>query len=314
MNLLASRTRFAWLSLGAAMVTLMLKLAAWWVTGSVGMLSDALETLANFAAAWVALLMLKISALPADDDHAYGHTKAEYFAVGTEGVLIVAAAAGILKSAWDHFWHPQPLEELGWGVGLTGLASVINGVVAAVLFRAGRQHDSVALRADAEHLMTDVWTSVAVVAGVALVGLTGWFWVDPLLGAALSLHVFWAGWKLLRQAWRGLMDARFPEEELAAVREVLDLWKAKGVQYHALRTRRAGARRFMSVHLLVPGAWTVAAAHTMAEEIEGRLRERVPRLTVVTHLEPLEDPASWDDVELDHRRADPVNERVSDRP
>lgn len=303
MKSISSLARFVWLSLVAAAVTLALKLGAWRMTGSVGMLSDALETLANFGAAWVALLMLKISARPADDDHAYGHTKAEYFAVGTEGLLIVAAAAGILKSAWEHFWDPKPLEELGWGIGLTMAASAVNGVVAAVLFRAGRQHDSVALRADAEHLMTDVWTSVVVVSAVVLVGATGWLWLDPLLGAVLSLHVFWAGGKLLNQACGGLMDVGLPREELAAVRDVLERAKKEGIHYHALRTRRAGARRFMSVHLLVPGAWTVETAHTKAEEIESLLRERVPRLTIVTHLEPLEDPVSYHDVELDHKHS-----------
>ncbi len=316
MAALPSLTRLAWLSLAAAAVTMTLKLIAWRLTGSVGMLSDALETLANFGAALVALLTLHVSARPADEDHAYGHTKAEYFAVALEGVLIVLAAIGIMVTAWENLRHPPVLEHLRSGLGFSLAAAAINLGVARVLFRAGRRHESVALRADAQHLMTDVWTSAVVWAGVVLVGLTGWDWLDPVMGLALSLHILMIGGKLLRQAGLGLMDTGLPADELAVVQEVLDRYRQEGIHHHALRTRQAGARRFMSVHLLVPGAWTVEAAHTKAEEIENALRKRLPRLTVVTHLEPLEDPASWHDVGLDHdpdamvaqKKSDPASE------
>lgn len=294
-----SLVRYAWISVAAALATFVLKLLAWQITGSVGMLSDALETLANLAAAFVAVASLSVAARPADDDHAYGHTKVEYFAGGIEGALILLAAGGIGWNAVHRLLHPQALDHTGLGLVLTAAASAINFSVARLLMRVGKKHGSVALEADAQHLLTDVWTSVAVIAAVALVPVTGWLWLDPALGLLLAGHIVVTGIRLVHRCMLGLMDTGFPPEEIESVRAVLDALEAEGLHYHALRTRQAGARRFMSVHLLFPGEWTVARAHARAEEIEDALRAAIPRLTVLTHLEPIEDPASWDDQGLD---------------
>lgn len=288
-------TRYAWLSIAAALVTFAMKMTAWWLTGSVGLFSDGLESLVNLAAAVVALLTLRVAAMPADDDHAYGHTKVEYFASGVEGGLIVLAAVGIAWNAGSRLLHPEPLEAIGIGLWLSTGASLINLAVARSLHRVGRQAHSVALRADADHLMTDVWTSAAVIAAVGLVALTGWVVLDPLIGLALAAHIVLTGVRLVRQSMLGLMDTGLDEQDMAAVEAVLNRHRAEGVQFHALRTRQAGTWRFMSVHVLVPGEWTVSRGHELAERIEGELRERLPRLTALTHLEPVEDPASYED-------------------
>lgn len=292
-------THYAWLSIAAALATLFLKLSSYWVTGSVGLLSDALESLVNLAAAIIALVSLTVSARPADEEHAYGHTKVEYFSSGIEGALILLAAAGIGWSAAGHLIHPHPLEKMSTGMILASAASVINLVVARILILAARRAHSVTLEADARHLLTDVWTSAAVIGGLGLVSATGWLWLDPLLGLAVALHIVVAGVKLVRQSLHGLMDTALPPAEMALIRSVLAGYAAEGVQYHALRTRVAGAWRFMSVHLLVPGEWTVAHGHDIVEKIEEELRSKVLRLTVTTHLEPVEDPVSWDDVGLE---------------
>ncbi len=289
-------TRYAWLSIGAALVTFGIKMAAWWFTGSVGLFSDGLESLVNLAAAFVALLTLRVAALPADDDHAYGHTKVEYFASGAEGGLIVLAAVGIAWNAALRLLHPEPLEAIGLGLWLSTAASLINLAVARVLYRVGRRAHSVALQADAAHLMTDVWTSAAVMVAVGLVVLTGWQMLDPLIGLALAAHIVFTGVKLVRQSLLGLMDTGLDAADMATVERVLAGHRADGVQFHALRTRQAGAWRFLSVHVLVPGGWTVARAHELSERIEGELRDQLPRLTALTHLEPVEDPASYEDM------------------
>lgn len=292
-------TNYAWLSIAAALTTFLLKMAAWWLTGSVGLLSDGLESLVNLAAAIIALVSITIAMRPADDDHAHGHTKAEYFASGMEGALILLAAAGIGWESGLHLIHPQPLQSVGLGLWIAGIASVINLVVARILFRVARQSHSIALEADGHHLMTDVWTSVVVMAAIGLVSLTGWNWLDPLMGLGVAIHIIATGVRLMRQSMLGLMDSSLPPEEMDAIRKVLAKYAADGLQYHALRTRVAGAWRFMSVHLLVPGNWTVARGHDLAEQIEKEICSDVPRLTVLTHLEPVEDPVSWDDVGLE---------------
>ncbi len=292
-------THYAMLSLGAALVTFLLKLVAWHLTGSVGLLSDALESLANVAAALVAFASLSVAMKPEDDDHAHGHSKAEYFAAGIEGGLIMVAAVAIGWTAVDRFFSPQAITQPVLGLAVSMGASLINFLVAGVLIKVGRQRRSIALEADAKHLMTDVWTSIAVLVAVALVALTGWVWLDPLIGVLLAFHIVFTGVKLVNESLHGLMDTAVPPDELEAIRNALDKYSDEGVQYHALRTRRAGSLKFMSVHLLMPGEWTIARGHDMSEQIETDLRKLIPGLVVVTHLEPVEDPVSWHDVGLE---------------
>ena len=305
-------TRYAWLSLAAALGTLALKSVAWAFTGSVGLLSDALESLVNVGAALMLLSMLRIAARPADEGHAYGHSKAEYFASGFEGVLVVLAAGGIAYAASTRLLHPRPLQHIGLGLGLTVVASAVNFVVARVLMRAGRTHRSIALEADAQHLMTDVWTSVAVVLGVGLVGLTGWLVLDPLIAFAVAINIVLIGWRLLAESILGLMDAAWSREDQALLAGVLDEFRARGIAFHAVRTRRAGTRRFASFHVLVPGRWTVQEGHDLVEEIDGRIAELVPGVIVDTHLEPIEDPASYRDQRLERDAPDASSRRIDD--
>lgn len=295
----ASLTRYAWLSIAAALATIFLKAAAWWLTGSVGLLSDALESFVNLAGALMALWMISLAAQPADDKHHYGHSKAEYFSSGFEGVLILVAATAIAVAAVERLRNPQPLEQVGIGLAVSVIASAINLAVGRALIAVGKRHHSIALEADGHHLMTDVWTSVGVIVGVGAVALTGWWWLDPVLALAVALNIVWTGWQLLRRSTAGLMDAALPAEQHAAVVAVLDRYRSEGIDYHALRTRQAGARGFVTVHVLVPGAWTVQAGHDLLERLEADIRQSLPRVSVLTHLEPLEDPASALDIELD---------------
>ena len=292
--------RYALLSIAAALATIGLKGAAWWVTGSVGLLSDALESFVNLAAALLAFSMLRLAATPPDKDHPYGFSKAEYLAAGIEGALIVLAAAGILFTALPRLINPAPIETPGLGLGLSVAASAINLAVAQVLLRAGREHHSITLEADGKHLMTDVWTSAGVIAGVALVYFTGWLRLDPLIALAVAVHIVWTGVGLVRRSVSGLLDAAIsPDEQAELTKLFAEYAKRHGVSFHALRTRQAGARRFVSFHLLVPDAWTVAHAHQLSEEIESRMRAMVPNASITTHIEPISDPASYDDQELD---------------
>lgn len=295
-------TRYAWLSIAAAVATISLKLVAYWLTDSIGLLADALESLVNLAAAVMALWMLTIAARPADHDHAYGYGKAEYFAGVIEGVLIIIAAGGIGWTAFQRLFAPQPLDHAAAGLAVAGIATLINGAVAMVLLRAGRQYDSLTLEADGQHLMTDVWTSVAVVAGIGLVALTGWYILDPLIALVVAVNITVTGIQLVRRAVLGLMDTALPEEELAAIQTVLADLDDYGCDYHALRTRQSGARRFISFHLLVPDTWSIQQAHEMAEQVEAAVRAAVPNSTVFTHLEPRNDPTALADIALD--RAD----------
>ncbi len=294
-------TYFARISVVAAVITFVLKLIAWRLTGSVGLLSDALESLVNLAAACVALGSLAVAARPADDDHAFGHSKAEYFAAGIEGALILLAAAAIGWSAVDRFATPQPISQPSAGLAIAAIAAGVNFAVARVLLRVGRRRNSIALEADAKHLLTDVWTSVAVIPAVALVAFTGWLWLDPLIGVLLALHIVATGVSLVRESMLGLMDTGLPPAQLEIIRATLAKYAEQGVQYHALRTRRAAARQFMSVHLLMPGTWTIARGHDLAEQLECELQRTVPGLIVLTHMEPDDDPSSWKDVELERQ-------------
>ncbi|MCC7118970.1 MAG: cation transporter [Anaerolineales bacterium] len=294
-----SLTRFAWLSIGAAVATILLKSYAYWITGSIGLFSDALESFVNLAGAIMALAMLKIAARPADEDHLYGHTKAEYFSSTLEGTLILLAALSIGFTAAQRLMTPKPLEAIGLGVAVSFLAALINFSVAQILLRASRRENSITLEANSHHLMTDVWTSLGVIFSIGIVALTGWEILDPLVALLVAMNIIWSGFLILRKSVLGLMDAALPPEEQALVHKILAKHMQKNVQYHALRTRQSGARRFVSVHVLVPGYWTVQRGHQLLERIEADMREALPFVTILTHLEPLNDPTSWEDVNLD---------------
>jgi len=293
-----SLTRFAWLSIAAALVTMALKALAYWLTGSVGLLSDAMESLVNLAGALMALAMLTVAARPPDADHPHGHGKAEYFSAGVEGALIVVAAVAIAVAAVDRLLRPRPLEQVGLGLAVSVAASVVNLGVALVLARAARAHRSATLKANAHHLLTDVWTSAGVLVGVVAVTLTGWLALDPLVALAVAVNIVVTGTRILRDSVAGLMDAALPPADLKVLRELLDGYAADGIEYHALRTRQSGARRFVSVHVLVPPEWTVQQGHDLLERIEADIRRALPPVTVDTHLEPLGDPAALADQEL----------------
>ena len=294
-----SLTRYAWLSIAAAIATILLKGTAWWLTGSVGLLSDAIESFVNLAAAMMALWILTVAATPADDRHAHGHSKAEYFSSAFEGLMIVFAALSIIWAAVDRLLNLQPLESVGIGLAVSVVASIVNLLVARILLKVGRDNHSIVLEADAHHLMTDVWTSAGVVVGVALVWVTGWLWLDPVIAIAVALNIVWTGWQLMHRSAEGLMDVSLPEEKVAEIEAVLKRYREQGLDFHALRTRQAGSRAFVSVHVLVPGQWTVKQAHDWAERIERDIRKVMPRVNAMTHLEPLEDPASMLDQDLD---------------
>jgi len=295
-----SLERFAWLSIAAAVATIALKTLAWWLTGSVGLLSDALESLVNLAAALLMLSMLRLAASPPGQAFPHGLSKAEYISAGVEGALIVLAAGGILYAAIPRLINPEPLEAPFLGLGITVVASLINLGVALVLIRAGKRHDSITLEADGTHLMTDVWTSAGVIAGVTLVYVTGWQRLDPLVALAVAIHIVWTGIGLVRRSIVGLLDAAIDPEDQNEVNKILTEYTRRyAVKFHAFRTRQAGSRRFISFHLLVPDEWSVKRAHQLSEEIEERIRSLVPNSGVLVHIEPISDPASYDDEGLD---------------
>ena len=295
-----SLTRFAWLSIAAALATMGLKALAYWITGSVGLLSDAMESLVNLAGGLMALAMLTVAARPPDEDHPHGHGKAEYFSAGVEGALIVVAAVAIGVTAVDRLLNPRPLAQVGLGLAVSVAASLVNLGVALVLLRAARAHRSATLQANAHHLLTDVWTSAGVLLGVGAVAVTGWLVLDPLIAIAVAVNIVVTGARILRDSVAGLMDAALPAGDQQLLRELLERYSADGIQYHALRTRQSGARRFVSVHVLVPPEWTVQQGHELLERLEAEIRRALPPITVFTHLEPLGDPAAMSDQDL-HR-------------
>lgn len=295
----ASLTRFAWLSIGAALLTIGLKTVAYLITGSVGLLSDAVESLVNLVGGIMALAMLTVAARPADEDHAYGHGKAEYFSSGLEGGLILVAAVSIAVAAVMRLITPRPLQEVGAGLAVSIAASVVNLSVALVILRAGRKHNSITLEANARHLLTDVWTSVGVLVGVGLVVWTGWLWLDPVVALLVAANIIWTGVGIVRRSIGGLMDASISTNDLEVVRKVFAGYESGGVKFHALRTRQSGSKRFISVHVLVPGDWTVHRGHELLERIEADIRNRLSDAVVFTHLESLDDPASWEDEALE---------------
>ncbi|MCO5214957.1 MAG: cation diffusion facilitator family transporter [Thermomicrobiales bacterium] len=291
---------FAWLSIAAALATIILKVGAWQLTGSVGLLSDALESGVNLVAAIVALIALTIAAREPDEEHAYGHGKAEYFSSGVEGGLIILAAVGIFISAIPRLLQPQEIERVGIGLAIAVIAAIINGLVGWRLMIAARQTRSIVLRADAHHLFTDVWTSVGVVAGVALVAFTGWLRLDAIIAIAIGINIIFTGYKLVNASIHGLLDTAIPMEDLDKVERVLRRYQMEhDIVTHALRTRESGTRRFVSMHVLVPGDWTVRQGHDLVGAIERDIRDVLPETTVFTHLEPIDEPESWDDAGLD---------------
>ncbi|MFN3601374.1 MAG: cation diffusion facilitator family transporter [Dietzia sp.] len=291
--------KFAWLSVATSIVTISLKLVAWWLTGSVGLLADAAESVVNLVASVVALVAITVSERPADDDHQYGHSKAEYFSAGVEGAMIFVAAAFILYTGVERLLNPVPIGSLGFGLAISVVAAVINGVVGTLLVRAGIRHRSPTLKADGKHLITDVVTSVGVVIGVALVWITGWEILDPIVAIAVGLNILFIGYKLVHESGMGLMDATLPEEDNRAIGAVLDRHRQPGrVDFHELRTREAGKWRFIEFHALVPGDWSVDRGHDLVETVEQEIHAALPHSHITTHLEPIEDERAYNDVKL----------------
>ena len=291
-------SRFAWLSIAAAAVTSLLKTLAWRITGSVGLLSDAAESLVNLVAAIIALVALKVSIRPPDKNHPFGHSKAEYFSAGAEGMMIFIAAAVIMYTAVQRFIHPRPIEDVGIGLLVSVLASVVNGLVAWVLLKNGRQRRSMTLIADGKHMLTDVWTSVGVLVGVGLVWLTGWQRLDPIVAFAVGVNILVTGAKLVGQSGTALLDVSLPKEDNEAIRDFLDAHSNDHVKFHAVRTREAGYRRFLEFHMLVPGSWTVKQGHDAMEDLIDEILDEWPEMRVSGHLEPIEDPRSYEDMDV----------------
>ncbi len=295
----ADLTRYALLSIVASIVVIVMKVVAWRVSGSVGLLSDAAESTVNVVAAIGAFVALRVASRPADADHNFGHTKAEYFSAVFEGVMIVVASAFIIVAAVDRLLNPSGLESVGLGLAISVAATVINAVVGLVLIRAGRAHRSLTLEADGKHLMTDVWTTAGVVIGVLLVALTGWLPLDPLIAIAVALNILFVGGRLVWQSGAGLMDTALPDDDRAALDAVLDRWRADDVDFHDVRTREAGHERFLQLHMLVPGEWSVQRGHDLVERVERELVGALDHLHVTIHLEPIGDPRAYESWRLD---------------
>lgn len=293
-------TKYAWLSVVTAIATISLKSLAYFLTGSVSLLSDALESVINLVAAAFALWMLIIAARPADEDHPFGHYKAEYFAGALEGALIGMASLSIFWVAFQRLFDPQPIEQLGIGLFISGVASVLNLIVGQLLIRTGKANRSVALEADGHHLMTDVWTSVGVIFALIVVNLTGWFILDPIIAMLVALNILKTGYEVIKRSTLGLMDTVINDEDMEAVTSVLDGYVEKDrIDYHALRTRQSGSRIFISVHILMPDEWSIKRGHELIDKIEDDLRAAVEGCIVFTHMEPINDPASMADIELE---------------
>lgn len=280
--------RLLWLSVAAAIATMALKTLAWQLTGSIGLLSDALESVVNLVAALVAMLMLHWATMPPDEQHRFGHEKAEYFSAGVEGGLILLAAVSIGWAAVGRLIHPQGLEGVGIGVAVSSAASAVNLAVGVVLVRAGRRGGSITVEADGRHLLTDVWTSVGVIVGVILVAATGRRWIDPTVALLVALNIVVTGIALLRRAGAGLMDHALPAAEQESLERVLETYRRDGVSFHGIRTRQAGRRSFMTLHVLVPGTWSVVQAHRLADRVERDIQSALPGASVTTHVEPIE--------------------------
>ncbi len=298
-----SLKKFVYLSIAAAVVTIALKFSAYFYTGSMGLLSDALESCVNLIAAVVALVMIHIAEKPADEGHEFGHTKAEYFSSAIEGALIMVAAFSIIWSAVPRLISPQPIENVGLGLVISLSASLVNLGVALVLLKNAKKHHSLLLEADGKHLMTDVWTSAGVIVAVLLVNLTGFLILDPIIAILVALNIVWTGFSLLKRSANGLMDAAITDEELKLITDYLDGMKTDEIDFHSIMTRQAGQRKFISLHLLVPGKWNVQQGHDFAEKIEETIEDMFAEpVTVSTHIEPIEDPCSMNDIGIDRKK------------
>ena len=294
-----SLTKFAWLSIFTAIATISLKTIAYLLTGSVGLLSDAIESLVNLTTAIIALLMLRIAEQPPDEEQRYGHSKAEYFASIMEGLFIFIAAIAIIFSAVDRIIHPKIIEQAFLGLGISVIASIINYVVSLRLLKVGKRHRSISLEADGHHLMTDVITSVGVIIAVFLVSLTGWQILDPIIAILVAINIILTGLKLIKRSILGLLDTSISNEELDIIKSVFKKYESKGLEFHGLRTRQSAQRRFVDFQVLVPGGWTVQKGHDLLEQIEKKIRDSIEKVTVSTHLEPIEDPRSYEDISIE---------------
>lgn len=290
---------YMFLSIAAALVTMTVKFIGYFLTGSVGLFSDAAESVVNLVAALVGLWAVTLAARPADDDHTFGHTKSEYFSSRVEGALILVAALIIAVEAIPRLLHPEPIEQAFIGLAFSVSGAIINGGLAWFMLREGKKQRSITLEADAHHLFADVVTTVGVIIGVLLVALTKWYILDPLVALLVTINIIWIGGKLLRQTGLGLLDTALPQEDIKAVDEILDTYREQDIAFHAVHSRMAERRRFVSFHVIVPGKWTVLKGHAMCEEIERAIRDVLPENTVFTHLEPKEDPVTFQDIELD---------------
>ena len=286
-----------WASIGVAITTIVLKTLAWYVTGSVGLLSDAMESFVNLASAVFALMMVTIAQRPADDEHPYGHHKAEYFSSGFEGILIVGVSGGIIWAAISRLLEPLPLQQLGWGLALSILSSALNGLLAWVMFSVARVHRSIALEADARHLVTDVWTSVGVVLGLAGVALTGWLWLDAAAAIGVALNILWEGAHLMWRSSQGLMDEAVEPEVLREIQKVLAGYDQRAIRFDHVITRRSGRRRFVDLHMHMPSNWTLSRAAALRASVEQALMRGVPGLRATIQMLPRDVEAHFNDVQ-----------------
>jgi cation diffusion facilitator family transporter len=287
--------RLLWASVAVALITITLKTWAWYITDSVGLLSDAMESLVNLASAIFALLMVTIAQRPADDEHPYGHHKAEYFSSGFEGVLIIAAAIGIVWTAVLRLIEPQPIQQVGWGLALSIISSALNGLLAWVMFGAAKIHRSIALDADARHLVTDVWTSAGVVLGIAAVAMTDWLWLDPVVAIGVALNILWEGAHLMWRSSQGLMDEAVEPDVLRQIQKTLDEFAHPTIRFDHVTTRRSGQRRFVDLHMHMPSSWSLGRAAAVRTSVEQALMSAVPGLRATIQLLPSDVEAHFDD-------------------
>jgi cation diffusion facilitator family transporter len=282
-------------SIAVAVITIAMKTLAWWITDSVGLLSDAMESFVNLASAAFALLMVTVARRPADADHPYGHHKAEYFSSGFEGLLIIVAALGIVWAAVQRLLHPQPIDQLGWGLALSVLSSALNAALAWAMLNSGRLHRSMALEGDARHLITDVWTSAGVVVGVGLVALSGWSWLDPAVAIGVALNILREGASLMWKSSQGLMDEALEPEIMDDIQKTLDAFKHHTIRLDHISSRRSGRRRFVDLHMHMPASWTLGRAAALRSSVEQALMSAVPGLRATIQLLPSDVEAHFDD-------------------